>query len=109
MLRSSIRGCQLAIFVVDMGTSSPPPEDDDESFSDSWPVVSAGEARFDTGPPGKVYGAPGECARTVDAQSLSPHAPEKRRFGCTCFETTGVNLYVGRIEHSAESRVFAAR
>jgi hypothetical protein len=37
-----------------------PPGDDDEPFPDSWPVISAGEARFDTGPPGKVYDAPGE-------------------------------------------------
>jgi hypothetical protein len=36
------------------------PAGDEEPFPDSWPVISAGEARFDTGPPGKVYDAPGE-------------------------------------------------
>jgi hypothetical protein len=56
---SSIRGRLLAILSrgrwgrVSLG-------DDDEPFPDSWPVISAGEARFDTGLPGKVYGAPGE-------------------------------------------------
>jgi hypothetical protein len=33
-----------------------PAGDDDDPFPDSWPVISAGEARFDTGPSGKVYG-----------------------------------------------------
>jgi hypothetical protein len=36
------------------------PAGDDEPFPDGWPVESVGEARFDTGPPGKVYGDPGE-------------------------------------------------
>ena len=34
--------------------------DGDEPFLDGWPVISAGEARFNTGPPRKVYSAPGE-------------------------------------------------
>jgi len=41
-----------------MGTSFPP-GDDAEPFADSWPAISAGEAMFDTGPPGKVDDAPG--------------------------------------------------
>ena len=47
----------LPFFFVDDGDEFPP-VDDDEPFPDSWPLISAGEARFDTGPPGKVYGAP---------------------------------------------------
>ena len=47
----------LPFFAVDDGDEFPA-GDDDEPFPDSWPVISAGEARFDTGPPGKVYGAP---------------------------------------------------
>lgn len=49
----------MPFFAVDDGEF--PPGDDDEPFSDtgSWPVISAGEARFDTGPPGNVYGDPG--------------------------------------------------
>ncbi len=43
----------LPFFTVDDGDEFPP-GDDDEPFPDSWPVISAGEARFDTGPPGKV-------------------------------------------------------
>ena len=36
-------------------------------FPDNWQVIAAGAARFDTGPPGKVYDASG-ClhARIVD-------------------------------------------
>jgi hypothetical protein len=49
----------LPFFAVDDGDEFPA-GDDDEPFPDSWPVISAGEARFDTGPPGKVYDAPGE-------------------------------------------------
>jgi len=30
------------------------PGDDDGPFPESWPVIPAGEARFDTGPPGNV-------------------------------------------------------
>jgi hypothetical protein len=43
----------LPFFAVD-GEVEFPAGDDDEPFPDSWPVISAGEARFDTGPPGKV-------------------------------------------------------
>jgi hypothetical protein len=46
----------LPFFAVDDGDEFPP-GDDDEPFSDSWPVISGGEARR---PLGKVYGAPGE-------------------------------------------------
>ena len=46
---SSIRGRRLAI--LRLGRWEP---GDDESFPDSWSVTSAGEARFDTGPPGNV-------------------------------------------------------
>jgi hypothetical protein len=49
----------LSFFAVDNGDEFPP-GDDDKPFPDSWPVKSAGEVRFDTGPPEKVYGAPGE-------------------------------------------------
>lgn len=49
----------LPFFAVDDGYVFPG-GDDDEPFPDNWPVISAGEARFDTGPPGKVYAAPGE-------------------------------------------------
>ena len=37
-----------------------PAGDEDDPFPDNWPVISAGEARFETGPPGKVYDDPGE-------------------------------------------------
>jgi hypothetical protein len=30
------------------------PGEDDKHLPDCWPVISAGEARFDTGQPGKV-------------------------------------------------------
>ena len=43
----------LAFFLVDDGEGFP---DGDELFVVNWPVMSAGEARFDTGGPGKMYG-----------------------------------------------------
>lgn len=49
----------LPFFAVVGEDEFPAGDDDDEPFPDSWPVMSAGEARFDTGPPGKVYGDPG--------------------------------------------------
>jgi hypothetical protein len=39
----------LPSFAVDDGDEFPP-GDDDEPFPDSWPVISACDARFDTGP-----------------------------------------------------------
>ena len=47
----------MPFFIMDDGDEFLP-GDDDEPFLDSWPVISAGEARFNTGPPGKVYGTP---------------------------------------------------
>jgi hypothetical protein len=38
----------LPFFAMGDGDRFPP--GDDEPFSDSWPVISAGEVRFDTGP-----------------------------------------------------------
>jgi len=43
----------LGFFAVDDGDVFPP-GDDDEPFPDDWPVVSAADARFDTGGPGNV-------------------------------------------------------
>lgn len=44
----------LAFFPVDDGEEFPEVPDGDELFVVSWPVMSAGEARFDTGGPGKT-------------------------------------------------------
>ena len=46
----------LPFFAVDDGDESPPEGEE----SSGWPVMSWGEARFDTGGPGKIYAAPGE-------------------------------------------------
>ena len=46
------------MLLAPVGDGEFPLVDDDEPPPDSWPLISAGEARFDTGPPGKVYGAP---------------------------------------------------
>jgi hypothetical protein len=45
----------LAFFPVDVddGDEDPDPEGD-EPFADNSPVMSAGDARFDTGGPGKM-------------------------------------------------------
>ena len=67
----------LPFFAVDDGDEFPP-GDDAAPFPDSWPVISAGEARFDTGPPGKVYGAPDEYTLVSWIPgSLSLYAPGK--------------------------------
>ena len=55
-------GCQW-VFVpvavgVGVGDKDLDPEGD-ELFADTSPVMSAGDARFDTGGPGKMYVAPG--------------------------------------------------
>jgi len=44
----------LPFFAMDDRYEFPP--GDDKPFPDSWPVTSAGDARFDTGPSEKMYG-----------------------------------------------------
>jgi hypothetical protein len=55
-------GCQWVFIPVDVGVGvgdlDPDPEGD-ELFADTLPDMSAGDARFDTGGPGKTYDDPG--------------------------------------------------
>lgn len=74
-----------------------PAGDDDEPFPDSWPVITAGEARFDTGPPEKaaVY-----MLGSWTPGSLSLHAPgrgDSLVWG-TCFGATEADLRAVWIE-----------
>ena len=69
----------LPVDVDDGDEDEDPDPEGDEPFADSSPVMSAGDARFDTGGPGKMYGAPGENTfGSYMPGSLSLYAPGKR-------------------------------
>jgi hypothetical protein len=65
-------GVGLPIFAVEDEYKAPA-GDDDKTFPDIQPVISAGEARFNTGPLEKVSGSPA----VYMLGSLSLHAPGK--------------------------------